>query len=202
MKGGTGRLLSHEDREVFHSIVAKFQFISSRACPNIAPTVSFLGGRVQEGVTNQDNWGKCRHLVKYLDSTRDLHVILRYNGLRLARWYVDSSFAVHDDFRLQSGGAMKLSDTGRAITSGSNKQKLNTRGLTESDLVAADDFYRKFFGLENSWELKVLTSLPRCSTTINQLWSSKKGIDALWLSEAVLLMYNFLQLRTAWRKKT
>ena len=52
LKGGTARLLSREDREVFHSIVAKCLFISTRARPNIASTSSFLSGRVQKGVEN------------------------------------------------------------------------------------------------------------------------------------------------------
>ena len=63
-------------------------------------------------MVNKDDWAKCRRLVKYLDSTRDLHLILRYDGLSLARWYVDASFAVHDDFKSQSGGAMLVSDAG------------------------------------------------------------------------------------------
>ena len=38
---------------------------------------------------------------------------------------------------------MLLSKTGRAIASGSNKQKLNTRSSTESEVVARDDFLPK-----------------------------------------------------------
>ena len=142
-KGGNGRLLSCEDREVFHSVVTKCLFISSRARPNIAPAVSFLSGRVREGVTNKDDWAKCRRLVKYLDSTRDLYSILRYNSLSLSRCYVDEYFAVHDDFKSQSVSAMKLSDTGGAIASGSNNQKLNTHSSTEAELIASDDFLPK-----------------------------------------------------------
>ena len=59
LKVGTGRLLCCEDREVFHSVIAKCLFISSCARPNIAPTVSFLSGRVREGVANKDDWVKC-----------------------------------------------------------------------------------------------------------------------------------------------
>ena len=38
---------------------------------------------------------------------------------------------------------MLLSEAGGAIASGSNKQKLNTRSSTESEVVASDDFLPK-----------------------------------------------------------
>ena len=136
-------MLCCEERETFHSVTVKCLFVSGRSRPDIVPTISYLSGRVREGVANKNDWVKCRRLVKYLDSTRDIHLILLYDGLSLAWWYVDASFTVHDDFKSQSGGAMMLLEKGGAIASGSNKQKLNTRSSTESELVASDDFLPK-----------------------------------------------------------
>ena len=136
-------MLCSEDREVFHSVTAKCLFVSSRSRPDIAPIVSFLSGRVREGVANKDDWAKCRRLVKYLDCTHDLHLILRYDGLSIARWYVDALFVVHEDFKSQSGGVMTLSEASGAIASGSNKQKLHTHSSTKAELVASDDFLPK-----------------------------------------------------------
>ena len=93
LKGGTGKLLCRKEGKTFHSVTAKCLFVSWRSRPDIAPTVSYLSGRVREGVANKNDWVKCRRLVKYLDSTRDLHLILRYDGLSLSRWYVDASYA-------------------------------------------------------------------------------------------------------------
>ena len=191
LKGGTGRLLSREAREVFHSIIAKFMFTSSRARPDIAPTIYFLSGRVRQGVTNKDDWAKYCRLAKYLDSTHDLHLIIHYDGLSLARWYVDAFFVVHDDFKSQLGGAMPLSDTGRAIVSGSNKQKLNTHSSTESELVSADDFLPKLL-----WTGKLMKAqgFNITSTLFQDNMSTmiiEKRVDALWVSEAMLLMYGF-----------
>ena len=139
LKGGTSRLLCREEREVFHSVTAKCLFVSSRSRPNIAPTVYFLSGRVRKGVANKDDWAKCHRLVKYLDSTRDLHLILFCDGLSIDRWYVYASFVVHDDFKSQSGGEMTLSETGGAIAPCSNKQKLNADSSTKDELVASDN---------------------------------------------------------------
>lgn len=56
LKGSTSRLLSREDQEIFHSITTNILFISSRSRPDRAPKVSFLSGRVREGVANKNDW--------------------------------------------------------------------------------------------------------------------------------------------------
>ena len=78
-------------------------------------------------------------MVKCLSSTKKLHVILRYDGLNIAQWYVDASFAVHSDFKIQSGGILLMVDSDGAITSGRSKQKLTIRSSTETELVAFDN---------------------------------------------------------------
>jgi hypothetical protein len=52
-------------------------------------------------------------------------------------WYVDASFAVHPNMHGHTGGGMTL---GRGFPiSVSTKQKLNTKSLTESELVGVDN---------------------------------------------------------------
>jgi hypothetical protein len=76
-------------------------------------------------------------LMKYLNGTRDDKLILSADKLNVVKWYVDTSFAVHPDFKSHTGGVLTL---GRgALTSLSKKQKLNTRSSTEAELVGADD---------------------------------------------------------------
>ena len=53
------------------------------------------------------------------------------------KWYVDSSFAVHPDFKSHTGDVMTYG--GGAPQTISRKQKLNTRSCTEAKLVGADD---------------------------------------------------------------
>lgn len=53
------------------------------------------------------------------------------------KWYIDASFAVHPNMRSHTGGAVTLGRGCHIVTS--TKQKLNTRSLTESDLVGVDD---------------------------------------------------------------
>ena len=74
-------LLSPEQREIFHSTVAKGLFMGCRSRPDITPTISVLSSQVRE--PNTDGWKKVNRLVRYLDPTRHLHLILHYDGLSL-----------------------------------------------------------------------------------------------------------------------
>jgi hypothetical protein len=53
------------------------------------------------------------------------------------KWWIDGSFAVHDNMQSHTGSTMSMG-TG-SIWSSSTKQKLNTRSSTEAELVAVDD---------------------------------------------------------------
>ena len=90
--------------------------------------------------------------VRYLKSTSELHLILRYDGLSLSRWHVDASYAVHPDFRSHSGGVCFLSGKGGGIASGSMKQKLNVRSSTEAKMVSVDDFLSKILWVSRFME--------------------------------------------------
>ena len=61
---GGGELLSSHDQELFHNVVAKGIFVSSRSRPDITPTISILSGRVRS--PNRSDWEKCRRFVRYL----------------------------------------------------------------------------------------------------------------------------------------
>jgi hypothetical protein len=53
------------------------------------------------------------------------------------KWWIDASFTVHPDMRSHTGGTMSL---GKGSTySLSQKQHLNTKSLTEAELVSVDD---------------------------------------------------------------
>ena len=80
---GKGELLCDELWEILHSIVAKGLFVSNRSRPDVLPTISVLSSRVRN--PNQSDWVKCCRFVKYLDSTRDLHLVLHYDDTSIVR---------------------------------------------------------------------------------------------------------------------
>ena len=121
--------------EQFHHLVAKTLFVTKRARPNTGTVVSFLSTRVWG--PDKDDWKKLVHLMKYLNGTRKLPLILSSKGTGILKWWVDGSFAVHPNMRGHTGVGLSMG-RGFPITS-STKQKLNTRSSTESELVGVDD---------------------------------------------------------------
>jgi hypothetical protein len=132
---GNGGLLNKERAELFHTMVAKGLFICKRARPDIQQPIALLCTRVKD--PNRSDWNKLIHLMKYLNGTKNLHLTLKADDLKIIKWYVDASFAVHSDYKSHTGGAMTMGKG--AIQSLSRKQKLNTKSSTESELVGVDD---------------------------------------------------------------
>ena len=63
-------------------------------------------------MANKNDWEKGLILVKCLDSNHDLDLIMYYDCISLALWYIDASFDVHDDLKSQSSGCKTLHKRG------------------------------------------------------------------------------------------
>jgi hypothetical protein len=128
--------LTKEKAELFHRIVAKLLYVSSRARSDIMPTIAFLCTRVSNP-TAQD-WLKLKRLLRYLNDTLTLSATLGANGMSKMMTWVDAAYAVHPDMKSHTGGCVSL---GRGvIMPKSTKQKLNTKSSTEAELVGASDY--------------------------------------------------------------
>ncbi len=106
-----------------------------RVRQDIQTTVAFLTTRVKS--PTEDDWGKLKRVLKYLNGTRLLHLKLSVDSLSSIKWYIDGSHQIHDDCRGHTGSIMTLGHG--AISSTSRKQKLNTKSSTETELVAVHD---------------------------------------------------------------
>jgi len=84
-----------------------------------------------------DDWEKLMRVLGYLMNTEDLHLTLCCKEIRDLIWFVDGSYATHEDMRGQNGAVLVTGDC--AVLFRLNKQKLNTRSSTESELLAVDD---------------------------------------------------------------
>jgi hypothetical protein len=127
--------LDKDKSKVFHSIVAMILYIVKRARPDAALANAFLTTRVRE--PDEDDWRNLRHLINYLRSTRELPLVLGAVQTGVLQWYVDASFAVHQDMRGQTGGALTL---GRGCpTVQTTKAKCTTRSSTIQELGAVDE---------------------------------------------------------------
>lgn len=120
----------------FHHTVAQLLFMSARARRDIQTAVAFLTTRVKS--PDEDDWGKLKRVLKYLNGTKYLKLTLSVDSLGMLKWYVDGSHNVHHDSKGQ-GGAVFTVGKG-AVSSYSRKVKLNTRSSTETELYTADMF--------------------------------------------------------------
>jgi hypothetical protein len=127
--------LSNEAAAAFHTIVAKTLYVTKKARLNISLAIAFLTMQVRS--PNIEDWEKLCQLMEYLRGDRDRPLILGADYEGMLMWYVDASFAVHPNMHGHTGGGMTM---GRGFPiSVSTKQKLNTKSLTESELVGVDD---------------------------------------------------------------
>jgi hypothetical protein len=116
-------------------VVAKTLYVTKRARQDTRPAIVFLTTRVRAPITN--DWDKLCHLMKYLRGDQDCPLILSGENDGVLMWYVDAAFAVHPNMHKHTGGGQTIG-CGFPIAV-STKQKLNTKSLTESELVGVDD---------------------------------------------------------------
>jgi hypothetical protein len=127
--------LSPEAARDFHSHVATVLYLAKRARPDLLTATSFLARRVTD--PDVDDLGKLRRLLRYVNATRDLPLIIRPDQAIQVHAFVDASYAVHDDFKSHTGTAITVG--GGVTYAKSSVQKLNTKSSTESELVGASD---------------------------------------------------------------
>ena len=147
--------LPKAERELFHTFVAKGLFLCMRGRPDIQPAIALLATRVRNP-TDQDN-EKLERLLGYLMATEEDVIRLKINPEAGIKWYVDASFAVHNDMRSHTAAVMTLGEG--AIYATCTKQKINTRSSTEAELVSMDNVLAKVLWIkrlitEQQWEIK------------------------------------------------
>jgi hypothetical protein len=86
---------------------------------------------------DEDDYKKLRRTMQYLRGSLDLLLTLEADDVRVIKWWVDASYAVHPDMKSHTGGTMSLGKG--SIYSASKTQRLNTKSSTEAELVGVDD---------------------------------------------------------------
>ncbi len=108
--------------------------MATRVRRDIQTAVAFLMARVKN--PDEDDWGKLKRVLKYLNGTKYLKLWLSVDNLGLLKWFIDVSHNTHWDCK-GHGGAMFTMGRG-ATTSYSRQVKLNSRSSTETELLTSD----------------------------------------------------------------
>ena len=144
-------LLSDDERERFHTNVAKLLYLGKRARPDVLLAATFLCTRVKS--PGKDDLKKLSRCVRYLNKTKstiDYRINATKDLLEMCV-YVDASFAVHDTYRSHSGAVLTIGkDT--VIYTESLKQKLNAKSSTEAELIAISDVLPQIIANRNFLE--------------------------------------------------
>ena len=128
--------LDKEKADLFHSVVAKLLYITKRSRPDIETAVAFLTTRVSK--SDVDDFKKLKRVLPWLKQTKDDVRIIGAKSVQELYTWVDAAFAVHNNMRSQTGGAMSYGYG--MIHCRSNKQKLNTKSSTVAELVGTSEY--------------------------------------------------------------
>ena len=127
------QLLTSELSEEFQHLVAKTLFLSKQARPDLQTAVAFLTTRVK-APNDRKNLSK---FMKYLQDTRYLPLILEDDDSVVLKWYIDGSFAIHNDMKSHTGINLTMGKS--TIYGGSLKHKLNSKSSTEAELISVSN---------------------------------------------------------------
>jgi len=122
--------LPREQAEVFHTLTATVLYLSMRTRNDLQLACGFLCTRVRE--PDEHDWKKLSHLMKYLQRTAHLPLIIKADG-QGTRIYMDGSHAAHMDMKGHAG--VYVTEGTGALMSASSKLKLNTVSSTETELI-------------------------------------------------------------------
>ena len=124
------RLDEHRS-DVFHSVTQKLLYITKRARPDLETLLSFLTMRVSKSTV--EDWKKLKRGLQFVLCTIDDERTIGATTLSELFTWIDAAYAVHNNMRSHTGGAISM---GYGILHGkSSKQKINVKSSTESELV-------------------------------------------------------------------
>ena len=113
--------------------------------------VVFLCTRVKD--PHKDNYRKLGWVIKYIEETIHLPLVIGADGSGNLVWNIDASFAVHPDYKSHTGTVLMMGHG--SILSISSKQKINTKNLTEAELVGVDDAMTFVMWMKHFFESQV-----------------------------------------------
>jgi hypothetical protein len=131
----TSVMVSPDERQKFHTVVAKLLYLAKRARPDIITVVSFLCTRVK--APTLEDMEKLEHLLGYLRRTKLRSMVLKPRKPLSVEAYIDASFATHMDGKSHSGVIVLVGGVGVLFTS--KKQKCVSKSPTEAELIALLD---------------------------------------------------------------
>lgn len=131
----TSPRLASDDATVFHSNVAALLWVAKRVRPDVLLAVSFLTTRVL--TPTEEDLAKLVRLLKYINGTKEYHIILEPDKIVKVTAFVDAAYAPHADAKSQGG--MMISLGKGPVFVRSSKSKIVVKSSTEAEFVTLSD---------------------------------------------------------------
>ena len=94
-----------------------------------------------------DDWWKLDRLLKYINGTKSLGIVLEADELLSVIAFIDASFAVHPDAKSHTGTVISVGKG--PVFAKSGKQKLMSKSSTESELIGLSDSFPQVIWTRN-----------------------------------------------------
>ena len=148
----SSELLGDDEREDFHTTVARCLYLALRTRPDILVATNFLTTRVKKGTATKQDAKKLHRLCGYLYHSSNLGIKL--GGDQVGKVglfaYADAAYGVHRDAKSHSGMFFSL---GRGpIFTRSCKQRCVTRSSCEAELIALSELTSLVLWLDHLFE--------------------------------------------------
>ena len=124
--------------QAFHHGMAHLIFTGIWCREDAQTAIAFLATQVRK--PDENDWKKMRRLIGYLKRTIKIPLIMRVDDMNVIKWWVDASYFINENMWGNMGGTTSMGKNGWGSTIRKpKKQKLNTKILTEAELIRADN---------------------------------------------------------------
>jgi hypothetical protein len=137
--------LDNEQKSIFVHYVMQLLYLSQRGRPDIRTAISFLCTHLKQ--PDKDDLKKLACVLKYLQNTINLPLILCGKNTAKIDWWVDAYYGVHSDMKSHTGGTVSMGKG--CMYSTSTKQKMVTRSSTESEVLAVYEVMPQILWMAN-----------------------------------------------------
>ena len=103
------KYLPEENTIAFHHTAAQLLFLNLRARRDIQTSVLCLTTRVKK--PDEDDWGKLKRVLKYLNGTRRLRLTISIELMSVIKWSINRLHNTHWDCK-KHGGVMMVMEEG------------------------------------------------------------------------------------------
>jgi histone deacetylase 1/2 len=128
--------VTEEQKEFFHSTVARLLYLGKKVRPEILVSISYLAKREQK--PSMDDYKKMERVVKYLRGSRELGIVLSSTTILQVLAYIGASHSRHEDHK---GHTICIISLGRG--------SIYAKSGSESELIGLSDSASQVIWMRN-----------------------------------------------------